>query len=221
MSPAPPNEEAFALQIVCLDLEGVLVPEIWIALADRAGIEELRLTTRDIPEYNELMRRRLDILTEHDLGLPAIQAASEAIAPLDGAADFLAWLRARFQVIILSDTYYEIVQPLMRRLGWPTIFCHRLEVDDSGRITDYILRQPDHKTAAVRALHTLKFGVFAAGDSYNDIGMLAEADAGYLFGAPDNVAADFPQFGRVSGYAALQEALLGAAAAMDAKARAS
>ena len=207
------------MQIVCLDLEGVLVPEIWISLAERSGIDELRLTTRDIPDYDELMRRRLEILNEHDLGLPAIQAASAAIAPLDGAADFLAWLRARFQVIILSDTYYEIVQPLMRSLGWPTIFCHRLQTDEAGRIIDYGLRQKDHKTAAVRALHTLNFGVFAAGDSYNDAGMLAAADAGFLFAAPDNVAADFPQFTRVADYAALQDALLGAASDMDARAR--
>jgi phosphoserine/homoserine phosphotransferase len=205
------------LQIVCLDLEGVLVPEIWIALAEQSGIEELRLTTRDIPDYDELMRRRIKILDDHNLGLPAIQEASESIAPLDGATEFLAWLRSRFQMIILSDTYYEIVQPLMHQLGWPTIFCHRLQVDATGRITDYALRQKDHKTAAVRALRTLNFSVFAAGDSYNDIGMLAAADAGFLFDAPDNVAADFSQFGRVTGYAALQEALSGAAAAMDAR----
>jgi phosphoserine/homoserine phosphotransferase len=217
LSRALPNEEVFPLQVVCLDLEGVLVPEIWIALAESSGIDELLLTTRDIPDYDELMRRRLEILRANDLGLPAIQAVSEAIVPLDGAMDFLAWLRDRFQVIILSDTYYEIVQPLMRHLGWPTIFCHRLQVDGAGRVTGYILRQKDHKTAAVRALHTLNFGVLAAGDSYNDTGMLGEADAGFLFDAPDSVTADFPQFTPVNGYAALQEALLGAAAAMDAK----
>lgn len=182
------------MELACLDLEGVLVPEIWINVAERTGIEALRATTREVPDYDELMRRRLEILEDHGLGLPDIQEVIGGMGPLDGAVDFLAWLRERFQVIILSDTFYEFAHPLMMALGWPTLFCHSLEVDPGGRIRAYRLRQPDQKRRAVAALRTLSFRVIAAGDSYNDTAMLAEADAGILFRPPDNVIREFPQF---------------------------
>ena len=183
-----------AVELACLDLEGVIIPEIWINFAERTGIDELRLTTRDIPDYDELMRKRLGILREHDLGLPDIQEVIAGMKPLEGAPEFLEWLKARFQLIILSDTFYEFAEPFMRQLGWPTIFCHRLETDAEGRVVNYLLRQPDQKREAVKALHGLNFRVIAAGDSYNDTSMLGEADAGILFCPPDNVIAEFPQF---------------------------
>ena len=182
------------MQIVCLDLEGVLVPEIWIGVAERSGIEELRMTTRDEPDYDKLMKRRLEILEQHGLGLPDIERVIAALGPLEGAAECLDWLRERYQVVILSDTFYEFARPLMRQLGWPTLFCHRLVVDGDGRIRDYVLRVADAKRRAVRALRELRFRVIAAGDSYNDATMLAEAHAGILFRPPDNVVAEFPQF---------------------------
>ncbi len=182
------------MEIVCLDLEGVLIPEIWISLAERTGIEALRATTRDVPDYDALMRQRLRILEEHGLGLPDVQAAADTVGPLEGAKDFIDWLRRRFQVVILSDTFYEFAHPIMRQLGWPTLFCHRLEVDGDGRVTGYHLRLEDHKRQAVAAFRGLNFKVIAVGDSYNDTDMLAEADAGFLFRAPDNVIAKFPQF---------------------------
>ncbi len=182
------------MELACLDLEGVLVPEIWINVAERTGIEALRATTREVPDYDELMRRRLGILEDHGLGLPDIREVIGGMGPLDGAVDFIAWLRERFQVIILSDTFYEFAHPLMMALGWPTLFCHSLEVDPGGRIRAYRLRQPDQKRRAVAALRTLSFRVIAAGDSYNDTTMLAEADAGILFRPPDNVIREFPQF---------------------------
>lgn len=186
--------------ILATDLEGVLVPEIWIAVAERVGIERLRLTTRDIPDYDELMRGRLALLREHRLTLADIQRVIGAIDPLPGAVEALARLRARVQVIILSDTYYEFAMPLMAKLGWPTLFCHSLEVDAQGVITDYRLRLLDSKTAAVRALRELGFRTLAVGDSYNDVGMLAAADAGALFDPPQNVVADFPHFLVLRGY---------------------
>lgn len=182
------------MEIVCLDLEGVLVPEIWINVAERTGIESLRATTRDIPDYDVLMRQRLRILSEHGLGLPDIQKVIEDMGPLTGAREFLDWVREDFQLIILSDTFYEFAHPLMRQLGWPTLFCHKLEVNAAGQVTNYVLRQKDQKTEAVRRLHELNFHVIAAGDSYNDTGMLGEADKGILFDAPDNVIREFPQF---------------------------
>ena len=194
------------MRIVCLDLEGVLVPEIWIEFAERTGIPELRRTTRDEPNYDTLMKCRLDILAERKLGLPDIQAVIDTMAPLPGAHEFLDWLRERFQVIILSDTYYQFSAPLMRQLGWPTLFCHRLEVDETGRVTNYVLRQQDQKRQSVKAIKSLNFRVIAAGDSYNDTSMLAEADAGILFNAPANVIAEFPQFPAVEGYEALKDA---------------
>jgi phosphoserine/homoserine phosphotransferase len=182
------------VRIACLDLEGVLVPEIWINVAERTGIEALRVTTRDEPDYDKLMTRRLEILDQHGLGLPDIQEVIDGMGPLEGARGFLARLRERFQVIVLSDTFYPFAAPLMRQLGHPTLFCHDLEVDAAGRIRAYRLRLDDQKRRAVRALHELRFQVIAAGDSYNDTGMLAEADAGILFRPPDNVIAEFPQF---------------------------
>lgn len=193
--------------IVCLDLEGVLVPEIWIRVAEETGIEELRLTTRDLPDYDELMRRRLGILERKGLGLPQIQAVIERIGPLPGAETFLAGLRERYQVVILSDTFYEFARPLMRQLGWPTLFCHSLVVGADGRIVDYRLRQADPKRHAVRALRGLNFRVVAAGDSYNDTTMLAEAHAGILFRPPDNVVREFPQFPVTRDYPELREAV--------------
>lgn len=180
------------MEIVCLDLEGVLVPEIWINFAERTGIEELRATTRDIPDYDVLMRQRLKILDEHNLGMPDIQAVIDDMGPMEGARDFLGWLRERFQVVILSDTFYEFAEPLMRQLDWPTLFCHKLEVNEAGRVTDYKLRMPNHKQAAVERFHDLKYHVIAAGDSYNDTNMLGEADQGILFKALTNVIEEFP-----------------------------
>jgi len=182
------------MQIACLDLEGVLVPEIWIHVAERTGIEALQATTRDIPDYDVLMRRRLRILDEHELKLADIQAVIAGMGPLPGAHDFLNRLRETFQVMILSDTFYDFAAPLMRQLGHPTLLCHRLKIDENGRVADYHLRMPDQKREAVRALHQLNFKVIAAGDSYNDTSMLAEADAGILFRPPRNVIAEFPQF---------------------------
>jgi len=191
------------MELACLDLEGVLVPEIWINVAERTGIEALRLTTRDIPDYDQLMRGRLALLDQHGLKLSDIQRVIAGMGPLDGAHEFLDWLRERFQVIILSDTYYEFAMPLMRQLGWPTLFCHRLEVVDD-RVVGYTLRQADSKRQAVRAFHALNFRVIATGDSYNDTAMLAEADAGILFRPPQNVIDEFPQFPVTKTYGELQ-----------------
>lgn len=182
------------MEIACLDLEGVLVPEIWIAFAEKTGIDALRATTRDIPDYDVLMKQRLRILDEHGLKLNDIQKVIATLKPLDGAAEFVNWLRERFQVVILSDTFYEFSQPLMRQLGFPTLLCHKLVVDENDRVVDYQLRQKDPKRQSVLAFQSLYYRVIAAGDSYNDTTMLAEADAGILFHAPDNVIAEFPQF---------------------------
>mgnify|MGYP000854168125 CR=1 FL=1 len=180
--------------LACLDLEGVLIPEIWIAVAEKTGIKKLRLTTRDIPDYDELMRGRLKILDEHNLKLTDIQEVIGTLSPLEGAKEFLDWLKSEFQVIILSDTFYQFAGPLMEKLEHPTLFCNELIVNDDGCITNYRLRQPDGKTKAVTALMGLNFQVIAAGDSYNDTGMLKVADAGILFRPPDNVIEEFPQF---------------------------
>jgi phosphoserine/homoserine phosphotransferase len=209
---APPVPGAAPVQIVALDLEGVLVPEIWIAFADRTGIAELRRTTRDEPDYDRLMRFRLDLLRRHGLGLPDIQRVIRELGPEPGAREFLDALRARYQVVILSDTYYEFAMPLMAQLGMPTLFCHRLETDASGVVTGYRLRMPDQKRASVRALRSIAFRVIAAGDSYNDTAMLQEADAGILFRPPPNVVAEFPQFPVVRDYPALAAAIDAASA---------
>lgn len=192
------------MEIACLDLEGVLVPEIWINVAKRTGIEALKATTRDIPDYDVLMKQRLAILKQHNLGLPDIQAVIADMGPMEGALEFVDWLRERFQVVILSDTFYEFAQPLMRQLGWPALLCHRLEVNAQGQVTDYILRQRDPKREAVKAFHALNYRVIAAGDSYNDTSMLSEAEAGILFKAPQNVIAEFPQFPAVHSYEELK-----------------
>jgi phosphoserine / homoserine phosphotransferase len=192
------------MRIVGLDLEGVLIPEVWINVAERTGIAELRLTTRDISDYDVLMKRRLGILDQHGLGLPQIQDVISGMEPLPGAKAFLDSLRERYQVIILSDTFYEFAAPFMRKLGWPTLFCHSLVVEPSGRIAGYQLRQPDPKRQAVRALRGLNFQVVAAGDSYNDTTMLGEAHAGILFRAPENVVRDFPNFPRVERFEELR-----------------
>jgi phosphoserine/homoserine phosphotransferase len=198
------------VKIACLDLEGVLVPEIWINVAERTGIDALRRTTRDEPDYDRLMRGRLEILDRHGLGLPDIQRVISGMGPLEGAREFLDWLRERFQVLILSDTFYEFAAPLMAQLGRPTLFCHRLETDASGRITGYQIRLPDQKRLTVRALHGLAFQVIAAGDSYNDTAMLGEADAGILFRPPANVIREFPQFPVTQTYDELRAAFLAA-----------
>ncbi len=182
------------MEVVCLDMEGVLVPEIWIGVAERTGIEELRATTRDITDYDVLMTQRLRILDEHGIKLPVIQEVIAGLGPLPGARDFLDELRTLFQVVILSDTFYDFAEPLMRQLDWPTLFCHRLTVAEDGRIAGYNLRMKDHKREAVKALKELNYTVYAAGDSYNDTTMLGEADAGFLIHAPDNVIREFPQF---------------------------
>ncbi|MBK9696881.1 MAG: bifunctional phosphoserine phosphatase/homoserine phosphotransferase ThrH [Propionibacteriaceae bacterium] len=202
------------MHLACLDLEGVLVPEIWINVALRTGIEELRLTTRDLPDYDELMRHRLAILDANGIGLPMIQKVIRGMGPLPGAADFLDWLRRRAQVVILSDTFYEFAMPLMAQLGYPALLCHRLDVADD-RIVGYRLRQPDSKRAAVKAFHELNFRVVAAGDSYNDTGMLSEAEAGILINPPDNVVSDFPQFPVARSYDELRESFRSALGALD------
>ncbi|MZG29677.1 MAG: bifunctional phosphoserine phosphatase/homoserine phosphotransferase ThrH [Nitrospinae bacterium] len=194
--------------VTCLDLEGVLVPEIWIAFAEKTGIEKLRLTTRDIPDYNELMQGRLKILNDNNLKLSDIKEVIGGIEPLPGAKEFLSWLESEFQVIILSDTFNQFAGPLMAQLDYPTLFCHDLVVDDAGKIVDYRLRIPDAKTKAVAALKGLNLKVIAAGDSYNDTGMLKEAHAGILFRAPDNVVQEFPQFPVTRTYEEFKTAIL-------------
>jgi phosphoserine/homoserine phosphotransferase len=197
--------------VACLDLEGVLVPEIWIGVAEATGIPELRRTTRDEPDYDRLMRGRLAILEREGLGITDIQKVIAGLRPLDGAAAFLDWLRTRAQVLILSDTFMEFAQPLMAQLGYPTLFCNFLVIDDGGRIRDYRLRIADGKRKAVMALKLLNFRVVAAGDSYNDTTMLGEADRGILFRPPDNVIRDFPQFPITHTYDELRTAFEAAA----------
>ncbi len=182
------------MEIACLDLEGVLVPEIWIAFAEKTGIEALKKTTRDEPDYDVLMRYRLDILRENGLGLKEIQEVIATLEPLPGARDFIDWLRERFQVVILSDTFYEFASPLMKQLGYPTLLCHKLESTEEGSVTNYHLRQANPKRQAIVGFKSMYYRTIAAGDSYNDTTMLAEADAGILFHAPDNVINEFPQF---------------------------
>ena len=201
--------------LTCLDLEGVLVPEIWIAFAEKTGIKELLLTTRDIPDYNELMRGRLRILDENNLKLADIEDVISGIAPLPGAKEFLSWLESEYQVIILSDTFNQFAGPLMAQLDFPTLFCHDLIVDDTGRIADFRLRIPDAKTKAVAAFKKLNLKVIAAGDSYNDTGMLQEADAGILFRAPDKVIEEFPQFPVTRTYEEFKAAIIEASGKLE------
>lgn len=193
------------MEIACLDLEGVLVPEIWIKFAEKTGIEQLKATTRDIPDYDELMTMRLSVLAKHNLGLKEIQEVIATLSPLDGAPEFVNWLRERFQVVILSDTFYEFAGPLMAQLGYPTLLCHKLTVDDAGKVTNYNLRQANPKRQAICAFKSLYYRTIAAGDSYNDTTMLAEADAGILFHAPENVVREFPQFPSVHTYEDLKQ----------------
>jgi phosphoserine / homoserine phosphotransferase len=194
--------------MVVLDMEGVLVPEIWIAVAERTGVDALRRTTRDEPDYDALMRYRLDLLAEHGLTMSLIADVIAGLDPLPGAQGFLDELRSKRPVVILSDTFEQFASALAPKLGHPVILCHRLDVDTSGQITDYRLRMPDQKRAAVEAFRSLGYRVLAAGDSYNDTSMLLAADAGYLFHAPPNVVAEFPQLEAVEDFDGLLERLL-------------
>jgi phosphoserine/homoserine phosphotransferase len=195
------------VKIVCLDLEGVLVPEIWINFAERTGIPEFRRTTRDEPNYDTLMKYRLGLLAEHGLGLPDIQKVICEMGPMPGARAFLDKLREDYEVIILSDTFYEFAHPLMRQLAWPTLFCHSLETDASGTVVNYHLRMPEQKREAVKRFKEMNFTVVAAGDSYNDTAMLGEADAGILFHPPENVIREFPQYPVTLNYEQLRSAI--------------
>ena len=201
------------MHLVCLDLEGVLIPEIWIEFAERTGIPELRRTTRDEPDYDKLMKYRLALLTQHRLGLPDIQKVIADMGPLPGAKAFLDELRRQYQVVLLSDTYYQFAMPLMEQLGMPTLFCHQLETDTDGFVVNYRLRMPNQKREAVKRFKELNFKVAAAGDSYNDTEMLAEAHAGILFRAPEAVIRAFPQFAVTQTYEELRAAIDNAAKA--------
>ena len=194
------------MDVLCLDLEGVLIPEIWQAVAHKTRIETLKKTTRDIPVYDELMQLRLGVLNEHELPMSLIESVIDELEPLPGAGDFLDWARRRFQVAIISDTFYQFAMPFMAKLGWPTLLCHQLEVEDD-RIVGYSIRQPDPKRCSVKAFKSLEYRVIAAGDSYNDISMLEEADIGYFFCAPQNVLEEFPQYPHANSYAELQSLL--------------
>ncbi len=204
------------MQMICLDLEGVLVPEIWIEFSKRTGIAELARTTRDEPDYDKLMNFRIGLLARHGLKLVDIQQVIAGMGPMQGAKAFLDDLRSRYQVLILSDTFYEFAQPLMQQLGWPTLLCHKLEVDDQGFVTRHVLRQPDQKRHAVNALRGLNFQVIAAGDSYNDTGMLGAAHAGFFIHPPEAIVAQFPQFPVTRSYAELHAAIDAAAARLRA-----
>lgn len=203
--------------IVCLDLEGVLIPEVWVEFARRSGIGSLTRTTRDEPDYDKLMRFRLRTLAEHGMKIGDIQKVIGDMSPLPGAREFLDDLRAAYQVVILSDTFYEFARPLMKQLAWPTLMCHRLVVARDGAVTDYRLRIPDQKRAAVEAFKALNFGVVAAGDSYNDTAMLGAADAGFFIHPPAAIADQFPQFPVMKDYAALRAAIDAAAARIEAR----
>ena len=192
------------MYIVCSDLEGVFVPEVWINVAEKTGIPELRRTTRDEPDYDKLMHYRMKILDEHGLKLHDIQEVIAQIRPLPGALEFIAWLKERTQLIVVSDTFIQFAEPLMKQLGRPTLFCHTLVMDATNRIIDYTLRQPDPKRKTVEALQSLKYQVIGMGDSYNDISMLKQADKGFLFRPPANVISDYPQFPVVEEYETLK-----------------
>ena len=195
------------MYILCSDLEGVFVPEVWINVAEKTGIPELRRTTRDEPDYDKLMHYRMKILDEHGLKLRDIQEVIAKIRPLPGALDFIGWVKERSQLVIVSDTFIQFADPLMKQLGRPTLFCHTLVTDDTGRIIDYRLRQADPKRKTVEALQSLNYQVIAMGDSYNDISMLQQADAGILFRPPANVVADYPRFTVAEEYRGLEKIL--------------
>lgn len=196
------------MEIACLDLEGVLIPEIWINVARKTGIDGLLATTRDVPDYDVLMQQRLRVLRENDLTIHDVREVIDTLAPLEGAKEFLDWLKARFQVVILSDTFYEFADPLMRQLDYPTLFCHRLKIADGGEVEEYHLRMPDQKREAVKRFRELNFRVIASGDSYNDTTMLTEADRGILFCPPRNVIEEYPQFPVAGNYDELREQFL-------------
>jgi len=191
------------VEILCLDLEGVLVPEIWEAVAQKTQIDELLKTTRDIPDYDDLMQLRLKVVAEHDLSMSLIEEVITTLDPLPGAEDFLLWARSRFQIAIISDTFYQFAMPLVAKLGGPLLLCHSLEVKND-RIVGYRMRQPDPKRRSVQSFKSLNYRVLAAGDSYNDISMLEEADAGFFYRAPENVRTEFPQYPAAEDYATLQ-----------------
>jgi phosphoserine/homoserine phosphotransferase len=197
------------MYVICSDLEGVFIPEIWINVAERTGIEELRLTTRDIPDYDVLMQRRLSILKTNNLKLKDITDVIATMDPMPGAVEMVEWLRSTAQLIVLSDTFVEFAKPLMKKLGWPTLFCHSLTIDANGMITDYNLRQPDGKKKSVQAVKSLDYKVIAMGDSYNDIAMLKEADHGILFRPPENVIQQYPELPVVNEYKELQKSIEG------------
>ncbi len=199
------------MNIVCLDMEGVLVPEIWIAFAEATGIPELKKTTRDEPDYDKLMKYRIDILKEHGLGLKEIQDVIATIDPLPGAKEFLDALRKEVQVIIISDTFEQFAKPLMEKLGWPTLFCNTLTVADNGEITGFQMRCEKSKLTTVKALQSMGFETIAAGDSFNDLGMIQASKAGFLFRTTDAIKADYPQYRAIEEYDDFLEALLGAA----------
>lgn len=196
------------MKMVCLDLEGVLIPEIWINVAKITGIEELKATTRDIPDYDALMQQRLRILNENGLRINDIKKVISEMSPLEGAVDFMNWLRQHYQVVLLSDTFYDFAMPLMRQMGYPTLLCHKLKIDSEGRVADYVLRQKDAKRKSVKAFKKLNYFVIAAGDSYNDTAMLSEADSGILFKPPQNVIDEFPQFPVKYTFKELKEAIV-------------
>lgn len=195
------------MKLICLDLEGVLVPEIWVAFAEASKIPELKKTTRDEPDYDKLMRWRLSVLKEHGLGLKEIQETIASIDPLPGAKEFLDELRSFAQVIIISDTFTEFAQPLMKKLGWPTIFCNSLVVAEDGEITDYKMRVENSKLTTVRALQSIGFETVASGDSYNDLGMILAGKSGFLFRTTEQIKADYPQIPALETYEDLLNAL--------------
>ena len=195
------------MYIICSDLEGVFVPEVWINVAEKTGIPELRRTTRDEPDYNLLMHQRMKILDRHGLKLHDIQAVIAQIKPLPGAVDFIAWMKERTQLIVVSDTFIQFADPLMKQLGRPTLFCHSLIMDETNRIIDYKLRQPDPKKKTVEALQSLKYQVIGMGDSYNDISMLKQSDVGILFRPPQNVINDYPELPVTNDYEELKTIL--------------
>lgn len=196
------------MELACLDLEGVLIPEVWIEFAKKTGIDALKATTRDISDYDELMTMRLNELDKANLGINDIQEVIATLSPLDGAIEFVDWLRERFQVIILSDTFYEFAGPLMAQLGYPTLFCHQLDINSDGKVVGYKIRQANPKRQSICAFKSLYYRTIAAGDSYNDTTMLAEADAGILFHAPQNVIEEFPQFPAVHTFEDLKKEFL-------------